>query len=155
MTLNPALHQGRAHRHGHFQGEVLFIAVNASRTRIVAAVAGVEHHGVEVLGVLDVAGAEHRVDQLAQVEAGEQHLAVVGLHRETEDEFDVVDQHLLGADLGLEDQLGGAKPEMAALEAEGGEAVQRVVEITDAVCRHVVAPADLDDSPSRRSRAGR
>ena len=34
-----------------------------------AAMAGIDHDGVEELGVLDVAGVEHGVDELAQIEA--------------------------------------------------------------------------------------
>ncbi|MEZ5383916.1 MAG: hypothetical protein R3F13_00230 [Prosthecobacter sp.] len=113
-----------------------------------SAMTGIEHHRIEELGVLDVAGAEHGVDELAEIKTREQGLALVGLHRETEDELDVVDQHLLGSHGGLDHKFRRADPEVIAIQPESGESVERIVEVPDAVRRHVVAPADFDYFPA-------
>jgi len=137
--------QGIPHGVGHAQGEILLIAINAPCADIVPAMPGIHHHRVKGFGIRDVGRTKDGVDELAKIEAGEQGASAGFEHREAQDELDVVDQHFLTADGGLQDQVVGPQPDVPAIHLVGAEAV----EVVDAFARDVIPPVHLHHLPAR------
>ena len=109
-----------------------------------AAVTGVDDHRLEVTAATDVARAEDGVNELAEVQTGEEHLSIQFQKRIAEDEFDAVDEQFLAANRSLHDDHAGAQPDGIAFGLELFEAV----EFLQALRTHVVPALIADNFPA-------
>ena len=125
------------------EGEDFFFSKGTAGAAVVAAVSGVDDHGVKIDRVLDVARAEDGIDEFDEVEPGDEDFPVLFGDRVAEDEADVVDEDILASEARFEDDFGRAEPDVAVFFRPRLEAVEPV----DAIGGEVVPILVLDDFP--------
>ena len=125
-------------------GVFLFVAVAAACAFLGAAVAGIDHDGLERLEVADEMRAKLGLDRFREIDAGEKILSVLLDHREAEPIADAIHDRLPAIEHDLE--LVGA-----VIEADGllhrREITFETVEIRDVFDREIIPTPDFDHFP--------
>ena len=131
------------------QGKPLLRSPSARSALIDAPMAGIEHHGLDLLRALNSARTEDRLDDLADIHHRDQVIVAAAQERKVREETNTVDREFARPRLGADDP---------ALASEGDGAVDagvigKVVELRDVGERHVRAIPLADDRPVARRHA--
>ena len=85
------------------QREPLLRSPTARSALIGASMAGIEHHGLDLLRVMNSARAKNRLDDLADIHHRDQVIVAAAQERKVREKTNTVDRKLAGSRLGTDD----------------------------------------------------